>query len=79
MAKTIQDEELDKAIVKLGEHFENVVIICDAQDVEFPDEDSPSIFTRRKGSTWTLIGMMTIFKSMLLENFLKTKDRGDDN
>lgn len=75
---TIQDEALDKALTLLGEHFDNVVIVCDAQDIEFPSEDGPSIFTRHKGSSWTCCGLMGHYTEMMRESFMATKDRGDD-
>lgn len=66
---TIQDQILDEAMTKLGEHFEHVVIIADAPDVEFPEEDSQTLFTRHKGSTWTCVGMMKVYSKLMWAHF----------
>lgn len=78
MATTAQDEALDKAKEVLGEHFDNFVIVADAPDVEYPDEDQPSLFYRRKGSTWTCCGLMDFFKAYLLQCLLDTPSRGEE-
>lgn len=78
MATTSQDKALDDALALLGEHFDHVVILADAPDVEFPNEDDPSIFTRRKGSTWTAKGMMDTYKTLIDRAFLKSCDREDE-
>ncbi len=76
--KTPQDEALDKAMEMLGEHFDHIVIVADAPDVEFPQEDNPSLFTRYKGATWTCVGMMTYFSTMMKAAFMETKDREEE-
>lgn len=75
---TKQDEVLNEAMVKLGEHFEHVVIVCDAPDMEFPSDDGPSLFTRHKGSTWTCCGMMRHYITMMSAAFMEDKDRPRD-
>lgn len=70
-SRTAQDEALDKAKLILGEHFDNIVIIADAPDMEFPDEDAPSLFYRRKGSTWAATGLMEVYREILIHEFMK--------
>lgn len=64
--KNAQHIALDKAMEILGEHFDNIVIVADCTN----EKDEPYLYTRRKGPTWILRGLMLAFSDMCQRAFI---------